>query len=177
MNLSKLRKWLRFLHRDIGYFVVGITLVYAISGVFLSHKNTFSATITKSVTTKLPQGLNLAEFLDHWDKNEQLKINHSILKKESILFFIEGGKGYYYKNSGEASYETYKKRPFVQFVNQLHNNQKKGWTYIADSYAFSLLFLTISGLFIVVGKNGFLKRGIWLMILGIVLVVVFTWVD
>ncbi|MFO7864149.1 MAG: PepSY-associated TM helix domain-containing protein, partial [Salinivirgaceae bacterium] len=70
-----------------------------------------------------------------------------------------------------------KKRPIITFLNQLHNNQKKGWIYIADTYAFLLIFLAISGLVIVNGKNGFLKRGVWLMVLGIIIVFLFVFID
>jgi len=35
---KKVQRWFRNLHRDIGYLAVGITLVYALSGFFLSHK-------------------------------------------------------------------------------------------------------------------------------------------
>src|SRR5882724_7953122 len=31
------RPWLRALHRDIGYFAVGLTIVYAISGLAVNH--------------------------------------------------------------------------------------------------------------------------------------------
>gem|GEM_PF-3110230 len=55
----------------------------------------------------------------------------------------------YNKSSGEVYYEIYEKRPIISFLNQLHNNQEKGWIYIADIYAFILTFLEISGLVIV----------------------------
>ncbi|MCA1744436.1 MAG: hypothetical protein LC643_01740 [Bacteroidales bacterium] len=35
---NKIRLWLRRIHRDAGYLVVGVTLVYALSGIFLHHK-------------------------------------------------------------------------------------------------------------------------------------------
>ena len=33
----KLRPWLRALHRDLGYLAVGLTLVYAVSGLAVNH--------------------------------------------------------------------------------------------------------------------------------------------
>ncbi len=33
-----IRKTLRWLHRDFGYFVVGITFIYTISGIAMNHR-------------------------------------------------------------------------------------------------------------------------------------------
>src|SRR5688500_5700110 len=34
---APLRPWLRALHRDAGYFVVGFTIIYAVSGLAVNH--------------------------------------------------------------------------------------------------------------------------------------------
>ena len=39
MNLSKLN---RVTHRDIGYLIAGLTIIYAISGIALNHKNNWN---------------------------------------------------------------------------------------------------------------------------------------
>ena len=58
--------------------------------------------------------------------------------------------------------------------NYLHlNHAKKWWTYFADLYALILLFLAISGLFVLKGKNGLAGRGKWLTAIGIILPVIF----
>jgi uncharacterized protein len=176
-NKKKLQRWFRFLHRDIGYLAVGITLVYALSGFFLSHKDIFTATITKEFTVEFPKNLHGDDFMNHWNTNTSVTINHFKESGNQIKLFLNGGTGRYEKSSGEVYYEIFKKRPIIAFLNQLHNNQKKGWIYIADAYAFLLIFLAISGLIMVNGKNGFLKRGVWLMVLGVILVLVFIWID
>ncbi|MBN2167285.1 MAG: PepSY-associated TM helix domain-containing protein [Marinilabiliaceae bacterium] len=176
-NKKKVQRWFRVLHRDIGYLAVGITLVYALSGFFLSHKNLFSATKTKGFTIGFPKKLQDEAFIKYWNSNIPIVINHYKESDSQIKLFLESGIGYYNKTSGEAYYEIYKKRTLITFLNQLHNNKKKGWICIADMYAFLLIFLAISGLGIVNGRNGFLNRGVWLMVLGIVLVLIFVWVD
>ena len=37
--MKKLRKWSRILHRDIGYFFIGTTIIYGLSGIALNHMN------------------------------------------------------------------------------------------------------------------------------------------
>lgn len=176
-NKKKTQHWLRILHRDIGYLAVGITLVYALSGFFMSHKNIFSATKTENYSLEFPKKLDGENFSKHWNTSTTINLNHYKETENKIQLFLDGGTGRYDKSSGEVYYEIYKIRPIVTFLNQLHSNRKKCWVHIADIYAFSLMFLAISGLFIINGKNGFLKRGIWLMILGIILVLLFIYVD
>ena len=176
-NKKKAQRWFRVLHRDIGYLAVGITLVYALSGFFLSHKNIFSGTRTEEFTINFPKEFKSDNLINYWNTNISVKVNHFKESDNQIKLFLEGGTGYYDKTSGEVYYEFYKKRPIISLLNQLHNNQKKGWIYIADIYAFLLIFLAVSGLIMVNGKNGFLKRGVWLMVLGIILVLIFVWID
>ncbi|MDZ7764514.1 MAG: hypothetical protein U5K00_08820 [Melioribacteraceae bacterium] len=33
----KIKKWIRILHRDIGYLSVGLIIVYGISGIAVNH--------------------------------------------------------------------------------------------------------------------------------------------
>jgi hypothetical protein len=52
-------------------------------------------------------------------------------------------------------------------ANWLHYNRgKAAWTYIADAYAVLLLYLAISGLFMIKGKLGLRWRGLVLLGLG-----------
>ncbi|MFW6275692.1 MAG: PepSY-associated TM helix domain-containing protein [bacterium] len=115
--------------------------------------------------------------MSHWNTNTSVTVNHLKESENQIKLFLEGGKGHYHKSSGEVYYEIYKKRPVITSLNQLHNNQIKGWIYIADIYAFLLTFLAISGLVMVKGKNGFFKRGVWLVALGIFVVILFAFVN
>lgn len=180
MRLSKkqIKKWLRILHRDIGYFIVGIAVVYALSGFFLNHKNAFPSVKTERQSLQLPTGLAGSEFTEYFQKAVPgTSVINRIVKKGEILFYIENGKGLYNAKNGKVNYEKYKTRHFIRFVNQLHFNNKKGWPVIADIFIVLLLFLAVSGLFIVPGKNGFFKRGIWFMLAGILLVIAFIWIG
>ena len=39
MNLSKFN---RVTHRDMGYLIAGLTIIYALSGIALNHKNNWN---------------------------------------------------------------------------------------------------------------------------------------
>ncbi len=167
---------LRSIHRDLGYFVVGITLVYAISGILLNHRgNSNPAAGIKITKQYFPPNLSKEDLELKWSaKKTNPTLNAVVDDKKGYKLYFEGGTGLYNKGDGKLKIEIVYTKPFINFINQLHYNQKKGWTFFADFFAVSLLFLAISGLVIVKGKNGFWKRGIWLVLFGILIVVIFS---
>ncbi|MGQ1889557.1 PepSY-associated TM helix domain-containing protein [Thermophagus sp. OGC60D27] len=168
---NKIRLWLRRIHRDAGYFVVGITLVYALSGIFLHHKMGVK-TIKESL--QLSSGLSADRLKTEWTSIADGKeITYLEERPDQVVFYFPGGMGEYNQNTGITNFETYKDRPLVIFMSRLHENQIKGWGFIADIYAVILIFLAISGLFMVPGKNGFFRRGVWWFLAGVILVVMF----
>ena len=59
-------------------------------------------------------------------------------------------------------------------MNQLHLNAPKGvWTVIADIYAFGLILMALTGMFVLKGKAGITGRGAWLVGAGVLLPVVY----
>jgi len=62
--------------------------------------------------------------------------------------------------SGVVHEEGQAARPLLRAANWLHLNRgKKAWRYFADAYAIFLLFLAISGLFMIPGRKGMFGRG------------------
>ena len=76
--------------------------------------------------------------------------------------------------TGTVLIEETRTRPVLYEVNQLHLNAPKGlWTYIADLYAFTLILVALTGLFMLKGKNGITGRGAWLTSIGVVIPVAY----
>ena len=60
-------------------------------------------------------------------------------------------------------------------ANSLHLNRgKAAWTYFADAYAVGLLFLALSGLFMIPARSGLLGRRGLLVGLGVALPVLYV---
>lgn len=170
----KITRLLRNWHRDIGYFVVAVSLVYGLSGIFLTHKDVFPVFSTIETYSTFPSQLNISGFSEQWGyRYPGAELNKCFVKGSTIHFYFDGGKGKYILANGKVSIENYKKHRLTSFVNQLHLNQVKGWKYIANFFSLSLIFLAISGLFIVKGKKGFKKRGVWIMAAGFLLVLIY----
>jgi len=92
----------------------------------------------------------------------------------SVKIFVEGNTITANLKSGEVLQEKIKSRTVFRETNFLHlNAPKKLWTFVADIFAAALIFLAISGLFMIKGKKGITGRGAWLTALGILIPVVF----
>ncbi|MBP7949339.1 MAG: PepSY-associated TM helix domain-containing protein [Verrucomicrobiales bacterium] len=66
-----------------------------------------------------------------------------------------------------GTYESVSRRPFFYQSNALHRNSLKGWRWASDVFALLLMFVTVSGWFMLKGKNGLGGRGKWLLLAGI----------
>ncbi len=175
-NNNRIARWLRWLHRDLGYFVVGMSLVYGVSGIILNHMgNSDPSYSIKKINDLFPVQLSQRELIAHWKTKAWNAELARILPvdNENLSLLLKGGQGNYNKTTGEVRFEVYKKLPLVDFINKLHYNRKVGWSFFADLFAGSLIFLAISGLFLVRGKNGFIQRGIWIMLAGMVVLVLY----
>jgi hypothetical protein len=172
-----IRKSLRSLHRDFGYLVVGITFIYTVSGIAMNHRqdwNPHYTLVTEEVTipatdqmeySKTEIGSLLGKF-----KNQTVYKKHFITKDATIKIFVEEGTVIYTPLEGTADLELLKKRPFWFQINRIHLAQTdRLWIWISDVMAVFLLFVAISGLFLLKGKYGIKGRGLWLTSLGIII--------
>jgi len=76
----------------------------------------------------------------------------------------------YNPQQGKAELEVLKKRPFFFQINKLHLAQtSRLWIWISDFMAIFLLFVALSGMFLLKGKLGIKGRGLWLTTVGIVI--------
>ncbi len=177
---TKLNKWLRILHRDLGYLLVGITIIYGVSGYLLNHMDGKDPAFeTTEVTIQLPRQLEQEALHSMLSANNNLPEVKRILvgNDEFSRVMFNGGIGVYNSQTGEFSYELHRKKPIIYAINKLHYNKVHGWTIMGDIFAFSLIFLAISGMVLVKGKNGFKRRGVWLVAVGLIipiLYIVFT---
>ncbi|MDR0823690.1 MAG: PepSY-associated TM helix domain-containing protein [Prevotella sp.] len=176
LSLNKVKRYLRVVHRDLGFLMVGISLVYALSGILLNHMNGNDPafkTVEKSI--QIEKGLTQEELKILWNDKTELPPTHKITRvdEEHYRLMLQGGIGVYNSTNGYVDYETHTKREFIYWINKLHYNKVKGWFVMGDLFAVSLIFLAISGLFIVAGKNGIGGRGKWYLFVGILIPIIY----
>lgn len=181
-----LRKWNRIIHRDLGYFFVGMCLIYGLSGIALNHLRNWNPDYiitTRSITVHDPgslaesSGAELRTMLQGIDDGFRYK-SHYYPAAGLLKVFLQNGSVTIDVNSGEGKVELLKKRPVFREVNFLHYNKpKKLWTWFSDAYAVSLIFLAISGMFMIKGRKGFSGRGIWFVAAGTIIPLAFLFVH
>jgi hypothetical protein len=166
-------------HRDVGYTAVGLTFVYAVSGLAVNHvaswdPNFVNTTATHELGGPIPDddGAARAQVLARLGIDETPREVYREGDELEILF--EHRTLHVSAATGHVIDEEQKPRFFVRAANWLHLNRgKKAWTYFADSYAVGLLFLATSGLFMIAGKKGFFGRGVFFVAAGVALPLVY----
>lgn len=176
----KWRKWNRVVHRDLGYFFFGITLIYAISGIAINHREDWNPNFIITNTPVdlgqpiegLPTKADVMGILKKYNEAENFK-KYYFPDSRTLKVFLKGGSLLIYLDEGKGYIEKVKKRPIFSEFNYLHYDPGKWWTLYSDIYAVALVLISITGLFIIRGKNGITKRGAVLTIAGFVIPAVF----
>jgi hypothetical protein len=165
------RTWLRAIHRDVGYSAVGLTVVYAASGIAVNHVADWDPNFTHATMThelgRLPDDDEAASRQvlatlgirdppkEVYREGDELEV---LLERRTLHVAVA---------TGHVVDEAQRSRFFLRVANWLHLNRgKKAWSYFADAYAAALLFLALSGMFMLPGRKGLLGRGAVFMLLG-----------
>ena len=117
--MNKIRKWSRILHRDFGYFFIGTTLIYAISGIALNHLHDWNPNYTVSqkefkTETNLEKNENLkenvAKLVNEIAPQNELK-KYYFPQENFIKIFLDGGSSIVVNTkTGEGQLELLQKR-------------------------------------------------------------------
>lgn len=176
----KWRKWNTILHRDIGYLVVGLTLVYGVSGIAVNHTADWNPSyrIEKRTTQIEPiveeqREAIVRAALDRLGLTEDPQ-NTFRPDPGTLQLFFEREMYAIDLPTGKVVVEAVQPRRVLFEFNQLHlNAPKRAWTYIADVYAVGLIVVAITGLFVLKGRTGILGRGAWMTAIGVLVPVVY----
>jgi hypothetical protein len=166
------RALLRAIHRDVGYAAVGLTFVYAVSGLAVNHipawdPNFHTTTTAREIGSPLPEDDDAAKALVLSRLGITDAPKEVYREGDELELLFEHRTLHVTTATGHVIDEEQKPRFFVRAANFLHLNRgKKAWTYFADSYALGLLFLATSGLFMIAGKKGLFGRGIFFVAAG-----------
>jgi hypothetical protein len=178
-------KWRRLnnaFHRDLGYFFFGMAIIYGLSGIALNHLNDWDpsyqvtrqevkidkSSLSDNITTE-----RAAAVLKSLGETARYK-KHYYPSVGYVKIFFDGGSLVIDLDSGAGVIEKIRKRPVFFEVNYLHyNNPKFLWTWFSDIFAGGLVVLAVTGLFMVRGKNGFKRRGVWFVSVGVIIPLIF----
>lgn len=159
------RPWLRAIHRDVGYFSVGLTFIYAASGLAVNHIADWEPNfrqVERVHQLALPLPTEDARIAD--EVREALGISEPLREvfradERQIEVVFDRRTLHVDPQTGRVVEESQEPRFFLRVANWLHLNRgKRAWTIIADGYAVFLLLLSVTGLWMFPGRKGLLGR-------------------
>lgn len=171
----RLRRLTHGLHRDVGHLCIGLTLVYALSGIAVNHLRDWNPSykVMRAAAQVAPR-----EFRGVADEElvldllrelgEPARYEHLFQPDpERLWVFVDGRVLEFDLPTGRVDLERAEPRLFWHAINSLHlNHPKKAWTWIADLYAAGLIFLALTGFLLLPPKRG-RRRGLLLTGLGL----------
>lgn len=172
MNQLKIRN----LHRDLGYFYIGLIISFAFSGILMNHRDSWHAekyTVeTKKIEVKIPANIDITEnYADNLGKQLGIddKIRRHKVDEGKLRISFEKNDVEIDLNSGKGEIVTFIKTPIISQAMRLHKNTSNWWIYYSDIFGLSLITIAITGaIMIPAGKFTFKKRGWKLALAGLI---------
>ncbi|MBN2162606.1 MAG: hypothetical protein JXR25_10625 [Pontiellaceae bacterium] len=161
---------MRALHRDIGFLMVGLTLVFAFSGIVLVYRGTDFLKKERVIVQELEPGLDTSEL-----RRELRLRGRTELVDEGDTITFPGGT--YDKVSGKSEMAVKSLPPLVNRFNSLHQKSYRSkFHWISTVYAVLLLFLALSSFWMYKPATKPFWRGIILGAAGFIIAAVFLFI-
>lgn len=170
----QLKKVSRRLHSDFGFFISGLLLLYAISGIALNHLDDWNPDF---IIQKEEFSIDKKYSGDEFSREDALQISKQIGRDTYKVydFPTPNQVKIYYDNatfhlnliSGIGVFEQVERRPLFYEANLFHKNTIKAWKWFSDIFAAFLILITITGIIMTYGTLQFRDRGKWFLLAGI----------
>ncbi|WP_149274734.1 hypothetical protein [Pareuzebyella sediminis] len=166
----KTEQTFRVIHRYLGFFLAGIMIVYAISGIVLTFRN------TDYLKKEIHYKKNLEPYLSAEDLGSALGMGRfRVDKEQDDLLYFQGGT--YNTKTGVADY-TVKKLPLLlenmNKIHKMHSGHPLFWLGIF--FGVSLLFFAISAFWMFRPTTSVFRKGLYFTAGGIILTLILLFV-
>lgn len=162
MSASKksLQNTMRTLHRDIGFFLIGLTILYSLSGVLLIYRDTDFLKSTQLIEKTLAPNLEQQELA------RELRIKGLIgVQQDGDEILFKGGS--YNQVTGEASYQSEKLPQALEMFVHLHKApSEKAVSWLTTVFGGLLAFMALSSFWMFRSSHKHFKRGVILATSG-----------
>jgi hypothetical protein len=175
---ARRHRWRRLvivLHRDIGYFLSGLVVVYCLSGLALNHVDDWNPDfVIEKRSVKLTENLDGRLMTPEDIKRISGTVGEDRFKlydqptPTQVKIYFDNATLHLDLEDGEGIYERVSRRPVFYQSNVIHRNSLKGWKWAADIFSVLLVVIVATGLMMVKGPAGFWGRGKWFVLAGMV---------
>lgn len=175
------KKTLRNLHRDLGYFYIGLIVSFAFSGLMMNHREAWHpekyTSETKAIEVQLPEESEINEDFAK-DLGKKLGIDDKFrrqrIKKNQFTISFEKHDVEIDMKTGKGEIVSFFKTPIISQSMSLHKNTSSFWIYYSDIFAISLIIIALTGtIMIKAGKFSFKERGWKLAVAGVIFPLLF----
>lgn len=171
----------RNLHRDLGYFYIGLIVSFAFSGLMMNHRDSWHpdkyTTQTKAIEVKLPEKSEINDdFAKELGKKLGIddKMRRQMIKKETFKISFEKNDVEIDMKTGKGEIVSFIKTPIISQSMSLHKNTSNFWIYYSDIFAISLIIIALTGtIMIKAGKFSWKNRGWKLAVAGVIFPLLF----
>ena len=169
-NKKSSQFYFRLIHRYLGFFLVGIMSVYAISGIILIFRDTDFLKSSKIIEKKIEP--NLAS--QNLGRSLRIRGFKATKQEKNIIYFKQG---MYDKQTGIANYTVKELPTIVSKMIHLHKSSTKDKLYWLNIFfGVSLLFFSISAFWMYLPNTKTFKKGLYFTFGGIVLTLILIFV-
>ncbi len=170
MGRTKFGQTMRIYHRYLGFFLVGVMGIYALSGVVMIFRTTDFLKIEKQVERQLPPNVK-GEELGGMLRMRDFKVQE---ETDKMIAFNNGS---YNKETGLASFKS-KELPFVlNKLTQMHKaTVDRPLFFMNIFFGVSLLFFVISSLWMFSPKSSSYKKGVYFLVAGLIVAAIIVFV-
>ncbi|WP_396145888.1 PepSY-associated TM helix domain-containing protein [Flavobacterium sp.] len=166
----------RNLHRDLGYFYIGLIISFAFSGILMNHREHWHpekyTVQTKTISVNIPKDMDITEKYAE-ELGKQLGIDDKIrrhkVKEDELKISFEKNDVEIDLKTGKGEIVTFMKTPIISQTMKLHKSTSNWWIYYSDIFGLSLITIALTGaIMIPAGKFTFKKRGWKLALAGLI---------
>ncbi len=162
--------YMRALHRDIGFFAVGLIIIYALSGIALIYRDSDFLKHSIRIEKKASQNMEASEL-----GNVLHMRDFKVTKIEGETIYFQNGS--YNKATGVAIYTSKEVIfPINKFIELHKVSSRNPAHWITTIFALLLLFLAISSFWMFKKRSGLFRRGIVLASSGILVAILLLFI-
>ncbi len=157
--------YMRSLHRDIGFLLIGLTIIYCLSGLVLIFRDTDFLKYERQIERKLSSGIAESDLASH------LRLRSlEVQKTEGDIVYFNNGT--YNKTTGVATYSEKGLPSFLQKINNIHKAPSQNATHwFSLIFSIALFFMAISSFWMYKIRTKKFRRGLILTGLGIIVAI------
>jgi len=160
-GVKSLSYYMRLLHRYVGFFVVGLSFVYGLSGIVMIYRDTDFLKQDKIVQKQLRPGIK------ETDLGKALRMkNFEVQKVDGNIVFFKDGT--YNKETGAAQYKDKALPAFLEKLSGLHKTVSRNLVHVVGVvYGVLLLFLAISSFWMFKPRTKTFRNGMITVAVGV----------